>query len=70
MEQMESSQPLMEVKTYATPEEFMEQIKNMKYISQGLDELRSSSTAIIYTSLTMLQSAYSNPFRLYFKFRC
>ena len=50
MEQMESSQPLMEVKTYATPEEFMEQIKNMKYISQGLDELRSSLTAIIYTS--------------------
>jgi hypothetical protein len=35
MEQMESSQPLMDVKVYTTPEEFREKIKNMQYISQG-----------------------------------
>ena len=45
---MESSQPLMNVQVYASPEEFMGQIKSLQYISQGLEDLRLSPTAIVY----------------------
>ena len=45
---MESSQPLMNVQAYASPDEFMGQIKSLQYISQGLEELRLSPTAIVY----------------------
>ena len=45
---MEDSKPLMNVQAYASPDEFMGQIKSLQYISQGLEELRSSPTAIVY----------------------
>ena len=45
---MESSQPLMNVQAYASPDEFMGQIKSLQYISQGLEDLRTSPTAIVY----------------------
>lgn len=48
METMESAQPLMNVQVYASPGEFMGQIKNIQYISKGLEELRTSPAAIVY----------------------
>ena len=38
----------MNVQAYAPSDEFMGQIKSMQYISQGLEELRASPTAIVY----------------------
>ena len=45
---MEDIQPLMNVQAYASPDEFMGQIKSLQYISQSLEELRANPTAIVY----------------------
>ena len=48
MDIIEPTQPLMNVKTFNSQEEFLDNIKSIPYISGGLDDLANSQTAIIY----------------------
>lgn len=45
----ESSQPLMNVQVFASPTQFMDQIKSIQYIQDtGLEELKATPVAIVY----------------------
>ena len=48
MDVIEPTQHLMNVKTFNSQEEFLDNIKSIPYISGGLDDLANSQTAIIY----------------------
>ena len=45
MDVIEPTQPLMNVKTFNSQEEFLDNIKSIPYISGGLDDLANSQTA-------------------------
>ena len=70
MEQMEVSepnQPLIDAKVYNSEEEFMNQVKNIPFASEGLEDLRNSPTAIVYFNVPCFTLKCAYPINPLFK---